>query len=69
MTNMKRVELVSDRVAAARLETRRNRELQRQERIFNSKVRTIGIDKEALDHQVQEKRFRQESESRALREY
>ncbi|TSS60397.1 RIB43A-like with coiled-coils protein 2 [Bagarius yarrelli] len=66
---MNRVELLSDRVAAAHLDRRRNRELQRQERIFNSKVRTIGIDKEALQHQVEEKRHRQELLAKELKEY
>ena len=37
------VERLSDRLAAAHLATRRNRELQRRERIFNSEVRTIGV--------------------------
>lgn len=40
---MKRVELISDRIAAARLDRRRTRELQRQERVFNANVRTIGV--------------------------
>ncbi|XP_053487401.1 RIB43A-like with coiled-coils protein 2 isoform X2 [Ictalurus furcatus] len=66
---MNRMELLSDRIAAAHLDRRRNRELQRQERIFNTKVRTIGIDVEALQHQVQEKRAQQESEAKALKEY
>ncbi|KAM9471213.1 RIB43A-like with coiled-coils protein 2 [Clarias gariepinus] len=66
---MDRVELLSDRLSAAQLDKRRNRELQRQERIFNTKVRTIGIDKEALQHQVQEKRSQQEAEAKAQKEY
>ncbi|XP_071752981.1 RIB43A-like with coiled-coils protein 2 [Centroberyx gerrardi] len=60
------VELLSDRVAAASLEKRRNREMQRQERIFNAKVRTTGIDKEALDCQVKEKEKRAEAEEESL---
>ncbi|XP_060741326.1 RIB43A-like with coiled-coils protein 2 [Tachysurus vachellii] len=66
---MDRVELLSDRVEAAHLDKRRNRELQRQERVFNAKVRTIGIDKEALQHQVQEKKQQQESLAKELKEY
>ncbi|XP_036424034.1 RIB43A-like with coiled-coils protein 2 [Colossoma macropomum] len=66
---MNRVELLSDRIAAAHLDRRRNRELQRQERIFNANVRTIGIDTDALDHQVEEKRNKEEAEARALKEY
>lgn len=40
---MYNAELLSDRIAAASLERRRNREMQRQDRIFNAKVRTIGV--------------------------
>ncbi|KAK3564793.1 hypothetical protein QTP86_027821 [Hemibagrus guttatus] len=69
MTEMNRVELLSDRIAAAHLDRRRNRELQRQERIFNAKVRTIGIDEEALQHQYQEKKRQQQSVARELKEY
>ncbi|KAI4881272.1 hypothetical protein NFI96_033794 [Prochilodus magdalenae] len=66
---MSRIQLPSDRIAAAHLDRRRNRELQRQDRIFNAKVRTIGIDKDALDHQVKEKRNNEEAEAKALKEY
>ncbi|GAA6070520.1 RIB43A-like with coiled-coils protein 2 [Tachysurus ichikawai] len=66
---MDRVELLSDRIEAVRLDKRRNRELQRQERVFNAKVRTIGIDQEALQHQVQEKKQQQESLAKELKEY
>lgn len=40
---MNQVELLSDRIAAVQLDRKRNRELQRRERIFNDKVRTIGV--------------------------
>ncbi|KAG9334452.1 hypothetical protein JZ751_007649 [Albula glossodonta] len=66
---MKKVELQSDRIAAANLERRRNRELQRKERIFNEKVRTIGIDKDALDYQVQERRDQGRREAEILNAY
>ncbi|KAB5571595.1 hypothetical protein PHYPO_G00226830 [Pangasianodon hypophthalmus] len=66
---MNRMEVLSERVAAAHLDRRRQRELQRQERIFNTKVRTIGVDKEALQHQVEEKRAQRDSESRAVKEH
>ncbi|KAG8012452.1 RIB43A-like with coiled-coils protein 2 [Nibea albiflora] len=52
---MLNVELLSDRMAGARLQRRRNVESERKERIFNDKVRTIGVDKEALDKQMKEK--------------
>ncbi|XP_030642902.1 RIB43A-like with coiled-coils protein 2 [Chanos chanos] len=66
---MNTVELLSDRLEAARIERRRNRELQRQDRIFNARVRTIGIDKDALDHQVQERKEKEEAESLTLKGY
>lgn len=66
---MNLVELLSDRLSAAHLDKRQNRELQRQERIFNAKVRTIGVDKGALEHQVKERRDKEEAEARALKEY
>uniref|UniRef100_A0A4W6BU41 RIB43A domain with coiled-coils 2 n=1 Tax=Lates calcarifer TaxID=8187 RepID=A0A4W6BU41_LATCA len=37
------VELLSDRLAKASLQRRRDREAERQRRIFNDKVRTIGV--------------------------
>ncbi|XP_070611366.1 RIB43A-like with coiled-coils protein 2 [Erythrolamprus reginae] len=42
---------------AAKWERRRYRELQRQSQIFDARVRTIGIDKEALDAQVKDKKI------------
>ncbi|TNN00766.1 RIB43A-like with coiled-coils protein 2 [Takifugu flavidus] len=44
-----------------RLQMRQRVEAERRERIFNDKVRTIGIDKEALDMQVIEKKKREEA--------
>ncbi|XP_076878236.1 RIB43A-like with coiled-coils protein 2 [Brachyhypopomus gauderio] len=66
---MMREELFSDRDAAAHFERRRNRELQRQDRIFNAKVRTIGIDRDALDYQVEEKKNKEESNAKELKEF
>ncbi|KAM3870084.1 RIB43A-like with coiled-coils protein 2 [Diretmus argenteus] len=63
------VELLSDRVAATSLEKRRDRDMQRQERMFNDKVRTIGVDKEALDMQVKEKKKQAEAEDESLKAY
>lgn len=37
------VELLADRIARTNLERRRNKETERQQRIFNAKVRTIGV--------------------------
>ncbi|XP_057238318.1 LOW QUALITY PROTEIN: RIB43A-like with coiled-coils protein 2, partial [Malurus melanocephalus] len=44
--------------AAAR-ELRQRRELLRRERIFNPRIRTIGVDKDALDAQVKEKKMKE----------
>ncbi|TKS73135.1 RIB43A-like with coiled-coils protein 2 [Collichthys lucidus] len=54
-------ELLSDRLARASLQRRRNAESERQERIFKDKVRTIGVDKEALDKQIKEKKKQEEA--------
>ncbi|TMS05406.1 RIB43A-like with coiled-coils protein 2 [Larimichthys crocea] len=54
-------ELLSDRLARASLQRRRNAESERQERIFKDKVRTIGVDKEALDNQMKEKKKQEEA--------
>ncbi|XP_028264264.1 RIB43A-like with coiled-coils protein 2 [Parambassis ranga] len=53
-------ELPSERIARLNLEKRRNNEAERRERIFNEKVRTIGIDKDTLDMQVKEKKKQEE---------
>ncbi|XP_049677459.1 RIB43A-like with coiled-coils protein 2 [Accipiter gentilis] len=47
---------------AAALERRRQRELQRQSRIFNARVRTIGVDKDALDTQVKDRKIQEAAE-------
>jgi hypothetical protein len=46
------------------IDRRRRMELERQERIFNAKQRTIGVDKAALDQQVMEKNAWKEMERR-----
>ncbi|KAI2648416.1 RIB43A-like with coiled-coils protein 2 [Labeo rohita] len=66
---MNQVELLSDRVAAVQLDRRRNRELQRREKIFNDKVRTIGVDKDALDHQVKERREKDQRQANERKVY
>ncbi|KAK9952246.1 hypothetical protein ABG768_018099 [Culter alburnus] len=66
---MDQVELLSDRITAVQLDRKRNRELQRRERIFNDKVRTMGLDKDALDHQVKERREKDQREANELKVY
>ncbi|XP_060932463.1 RIB43A-like with coiled-coils protein 2 [Limanda limanda] len=48
-------ELASDRLKRMDLQRRRDRETERRERIFNDKLRTMGVDTEALHVQVEEK--------------
>ncbi|CAK6960181.1 RIB43A-like with coiled-coils protein 2 [Scomber scombrus] len=55
------VELLADRTARATLERRRNKETERQQRVFNAKVRTIGVDKEALDMQVKDQKKQEDA--------
>uniref|UniRef100_A0A3B4GUM2 RIB43A-like with coiled-coils protein 2 n=1 Tax=Pundamilia nyererei TaxID=303518 RepID=A0A3B4GUM2_9CICH len=62
-------ELLSERLARASLEKRRNIETERKERIFNDKLRTIGVDKEALDEQVREKREQVEAAKKEQNAY
>ncbi|XP_007228416.3 RIB43A-like with coiled-coils protein 2 [Astyanax mexicanus] len=66
---MNPVQLPSDRLSAAHLDQRQTRELLRKERVFNAKLRTIGVDKEALELQVKERRDKEQAEARALKEY
>ncbi|XP_066505968.1 RIB43A-like with coiled-coils protein 2 [Hoplias malabaricus] len=66
---MKRVELQSDHSTAANLDRRKHREIQRQNCIFNAKERTIGIDKDALDCQVKERRNKEEVGAKVQKEY
>ncbi|KAM8752214.1 RIB43A-like with coiled-coils protein 2 [Acanthopagrus schlegelii] len=58
---MLNIELLSDHKARASLQRRRNTETERRERIFNDKVRTIGVDKDALDIQIKEKKKQEEA--------
>ncbi|MEE6505698.1 hypothetical protein FKM82_005631 [Ascaphus truei] len=53
---MYKVDLLPDLKDASAIERRRNREQQRQSRIFNAKVRTIGVDVATLERQVQERK-------------
>ncbi|PKK30076.1 RIB43A domain with coiled-coils 2 [Columba livia] len=52
---------------AAAVERRRQQERQRQSRRFNARLRTIGVDKDALDTQVKERKI-QEAAERARNE-
>lgn len=61
---MYKLDLPVDMKESAATERRRNRELQRQSRIFNARVRTIGIDLNALNEQVQDRTRREVEEER-----
>ena len=58
---MFKFDLPIDYKEAAAIERRRNMEEQRKSRIFNAKVRTIGVDLQALE---QQDRDRKEMEAR-----
>ncbi|NP_001230078.1 RIB43A-like with coiled-coils protein 2 [Danio rerio] len=66
---MNQVEHLSDRVAAVHLDRRRIREQKRQERIFSDKVRTIGVDIDALGQQIKERREKEQREANELKVY
>ncbi|KAG7198610.1 hypothetical protein KM043_005971 [Ampulex compressa] len=52
-----------DRKVAAAIERRRRTEEERKRRIFNPRLRKIGIDKNFLDRQVEEKKQQRDSEN------
>ncbi|XP_067856191.1 RIB43A-like with coiled-coils protein 2 [Heptranchias perlo] len=49
---------------AAIIARRRDLELQRQNRVFNVRLRTIGIDQQALDGQINDRKIQEETEAR-----
>ncbi|XP_043829702.1 RIB43A-like with coiled-coils protein 1 isoform X2 [Dromiciops gliroides] len=59
---MYKVDIQPEEKQAVAIEARRNREKQRQSRIFNVRNRVIGVDVEALRSQVQEQRWRADAE-------
>ncbi|XP_022104047.1 RIB43A-like with coiled-coils protein 2 [Acanthaster planci] len=59
---MYKLDLPIDLKEAAAIERRRNQELERQNRIFNAKVRTIGIDVQALKEQVHDRGLQEQRE-------
>ncbi|XP_041428088.1 RIB43A domain with coiled-coils 1 L homeolog isoform X3 [Xenopus laevis] len=60
--DMHKVDLLPDPKEIAATERRRNQEQQRQSRIFNAKCRTIGVDVQTLDRQVQELKLKERAE-------
>ncbi|KAM3846072.1 RIB43A-like with coiled-coils protein 1 isoform 2-T2 [Vipera latastei] len=61
---MYKVDIQADLREAAAIEARRNREKQRQSRIFNARYRTMGVDIEGLKRQVEERKLRENIEKR-----
>ncbi|XP_043393629.1 RIB43A-like with coiled-coils protein 2 isoform X2 [Chelonia mydas] len=59
---MRKLGLQRDLAEAAALERRRQGELHRQSRIFNARVRTAGVDKDALDTQINDKKIQEANE-------
>ncbi|XP_012516098.1 PREDICTED: RIB43A-like with coiled-coils protein 1 isoform X2 [Propithecus coquereli] len=59
---MYRVDLSLDPKEAAAIEARRNREMERQRRFFNVQNRVMGVDVEALNKQVEERKLREATE-------
>ncbi|XP_070597524.1 RIB43A-like with coiled-coils protein 1 [Erythrolamprus reginae] len=59
---MYKVDIQADLTEAAAVEARRNREKQRQSRIFNARYRTIGVDTEGLKRQVEDRKLRENAE-------
>lgn len=59
---MYKLDLPLDQKEQAAIERRRNQEAARQSRIFNAKVRTIGVDVDAITQQVEDKKKREERE-------
>ncbi|XP_060606493.1 RIB43A-like with coiled-coils protein 2 [Ruditapes philippinarum] len=59
---MYKLDLPVDYKEAAAIERRRNMEEQRKSRIFNAKSRTIGVDMQALEQQIKDKKQQEEYE-------
>lgn len=61
---MHKLDLPIDYKEAAAIERRRNQEEQRKSRIFNSKTRVIGLDKQAIDQQLKDRQQMEVMEKR-----
>ena len=61
---MYKLDLPVDYKEAAAIERRRNQEEQRKSRIFNAKTRLIGVDKQAIDQQLHDRKQTEEYERR-----
>lgn len=61
---MYKLDLPVDYKEAAAIERRRNMEEQRKSRIFNSKTRTIGVDLQALEQQINDRKQQEDYEQK-----
>ncbi len=61
---MYKLDLPVDYKEAAAIERRRNMEEQRKSRIFNAKTRLIGIDLQAVDQQIKDRKQIEDLEKR-----
>lgn len=61
---MYKVDIPLDTKESAAIQGRRNKEAARKSRIFDAKQRTIGVDLDAINEQVQERRNREDNEKR-----
>lgn len=61
---MYKLDLPVDYKEAAAIERRRNMEEQRKSRIFNSKARTIGVDLQALEQQINDRKQQEDYEQK-----
>ncbi|XP_055473904.1 RIB43A-like with coiled-coils protein 1 [Psammomys obesus] len=59
---MYKLDLSADPKEMAAIEARRNRERERQRRFFNVRNRVMGVDVEALNYQVEERKLREATE-------
>ncbi|XP_069039508.1 RIB43A-like with coiled-coils protein 1 [Lepisosteus oculatus] len=66
---MYKVDLPVDGALAAAVERRRLAEAQRRSRVFNPRVRTLGVDLPGLERQVEERRVLEEAERRRDRAF
>lgn len=59
---MYKVDLLLDKSTENAVETRRAAEAARKARIFNTRLRVMGLDTDALNRQIQEKKRQQDME-------
>ena len=61
---MYKLDIPVDYKEAAAIERRRNQEEQRKSRIFNAKTRQIGVDEQALQQQIKDRKHMEEMEKK-----